>query len=566
MKKASLIHLFISFLAVVFIFLIGVGCDPTNTPPVNNNDDNKDSWYTEGFTKANVDETDMLNDLFNSFSNQIKNASTIKVNQQSPQYSMDMGIRIKINNVPGRVEFKVNGDTENYVNRSLHLAIYKGEGSTENLFLQVNVLPINEEQSDLFISLKGPEGFTKITMKIFSEVLDNIFPMTLGSGFDTTMGSIGQVVGGALAFETEIKYEFKRAGNYCTRHYNVVIDLKTTLERLVDLIPTFSEFQGLREDLAFFFANLLGIDSTNEDTIEATMPPMEIEIDFTTQKGTYLSFTGEDAIISNLSINCVVSEDTSTQATNTRFKGERQEIELLWDKIIVRRNVLNEAMPGREELLIYDPLNPNTEAYKMYNHDGPLAILLKGVYEGDYVDEPMSMHFGFKYNYYQPDGSDDEFCFRVFNDLDQDVLSLYYKDNIAYFHGVSETDFSIPFDSSAFIMGNGGQNLLSEENLLFKIVTYLLGAVEMMGENEIIINVETEYLTNVLGITLESFQQALNDAYRGSGTLTQILEENQIDIADFLSNRKFVLTISLEEEFLEIFDNSLPDLEGLGEE
>lgn len=562
MKKTNFIRLFISLLAVFFIFLIGVGCDPGNDPPIT--DDNEDeldpSWYTEGFIKASVDETDLLNDLFNSFSNQVKNASTLKVTQQYPIYSMDMGMKININNVPGRIEFKVNGDIDD----SLHLAIFKGEGSEENLFLQINVLPLNKEQADLFIALKGPEGFTKITMKIFSSWLDNVFPMNLGSSFDSTIGSIGQVVGGALAFETEIKYEYKReAGNYCTRHYNVVIDLKTTLERLIDLIPSISGTEGLREDLAFFFANLLGIDSTSEETIEETMPPIEIEIDFETQKGSYVTFTGNDSIISEISLNCIVSADSATKDINTRFKGERQEIDIIWDKIIVRRNVLNEDMPGREELLIYDPENPNTEAYIMYNHDGPLAILLEGIYEGDYVEGPMSMHFGFKYNYYKTDGSDDEFVFRVYDEQSQDVISLFYKDNVAYFQGISETDFNIPFDSSAFIMGNGGQNLLDEDNLLFKVVTYLLGAVEMMGENEIVINIETEYLTNVLGITLESFQQALNDAYLGTGELTAILEENQIDINDFLTNRKFVLTISLEEEFLQIFEDSLPDLENL---
>lgn len=563
------------FFVVLVVFLILsmglVSCGP-DTPPTNNtNIDDEDEWYTEGFTKGTLeqaDETDMVTDLINSFANQVRNASTVKVNKLYPQYSLDMGLKIVLDDVPGRVLFQVNGDIENYENRSLHLALYKGEGNNEELFLQVNVLPLNEEQADLFIALKGPEGFTKITMKIFSSGLDRIFPMTLGSAFDSSVSGIAAVIGSYLSFDSEMKYEYKKtATNYYTRHYNIVVDLKTTLARLIKNTEGVPGITEIKSDLDFFFSNILGIDTSTEDSINSTMPPIEIEFDFFTEKGILSSFAGSDSILSKLTLNVIVSEDIDTKNTNPRFKGERMEAEINWDKIVVRRNVLNDNMPDREDLLIYDPLDPNPEAYIMYNHDGPLAIRLEGKYEGDFVEEEEDVHIGFKYNFYQPDGSDDEFCFRVFDEGEEDIIAIYYKDNFAHFIGFSEEPFSFPFSSSSFLMSEGGASEIGEEDLFFKIVTYLVGSVHLLDLDETTITIETEHLSSVLGINVESFSDALNQAYTdagGTGYLSDILEENGIDLEAFLNGRTFEIKISMDEEFIGIFD-SIPDLEGLEE-
>ncbi len=562
---------FVLFLSLVVFLILSIGlvsCGPDVPPSNNNNNDDEDEWYTEGFTKGTLEqanETDMITDLINSFANQVRNASTVKVNNLYPKYSLDMGLTIVLDNVPGRVAFQVNGDIENYQNRSLHLAVYKGEGNDEELFLQINVLPLNETQADLFIALKGPEGFTKITMKIFTSALDKIFPMTLGSTFDSSVNGIATVIGSYLAFDSEMKYEYKKTGtNYYTRHYNIVVDLKTTLARLIKNTEGVPGITELKSELEFFFSNILGVDASTESSINSSMPPMEVEIDFFTEKGIASSFAGSDSILSKLMLNVIVSEDINTVNTNPRFKGERLEAQIDWDKIIVRRNVLNENMPDREDLLIDDPLNHNPEAYIMYNHDGPLAIRLEGKYEGDFVEEEKELHIGFKYNYYQPDGSDDEFCFRVFDD-DDDIIAIYYKNNYAQFIGFSEEPFSFPFSSAAFLLSGGGASEIGEEDLFFKIVTYLVGSVHLLDVDETTITIETQHLSAVLGISVESFSNALNQAYtdaEGTGSLSDILAENGIDLEDFLNERTFEIKISMDEEFIEIFD-SIPDLEAM---
>lgn len=581
MKVTNNKFLYVSFLCFFIILLIGVGCGPRDNIPTNPNIEVPvDSWYTEGFTKGSTakingvnpdaSETDMLEDLINSFINQVKNASTLKVNQQYPSFSLDMGFLVDINGLPGRIVFQTNDNINDHTKKSLHLAIYKGEGSSEELFLQINVLPDDEEFSDLFIALSGSEGTTKIAMKIFSSLIDSLLPISLGSTFDSSVTGIAQVVGGAIDFGSAMKYEYKKhTNNSYIRHYNITIDLKVTLMRLVRAITGVPQIGEFKADLDFFLSNILGIDSTSDATIQDTMPPVEIELDFITEKGLSPKVAGDNTILTNLSLKCIVSEDISTKSTNTRFKGERIEAEILWDKIIVRRNVLNDNMPGREELLIEDPNNPDPDSdlYVMYNHNGPLAIMLEGTYEDVNSEKSQKIHIGFKYNYYQPDGSDDEFCFRVFDsETKDDIFSLYYKDNIAYFVGLSDSVFSFPFNSSTFLNGESSGELLDEEGLFFKLITYSIGAVELLSQDGIVLRIELKNLTEVLGVTTESLSNALNQAYTqagGDGKLTDLLISKGVDIQQFMNSTSFVLRISLDDEFIQIFE-SLPDLVGLG--
>lgn len=583
--KGVKILITITFAMLFFCMAFLVSCKPTSKPPGNNVTPPPvvDSWYQIGYTKGSVEEKDFFNDLVSSLMNQTKEMSDpAKLNDTNPKFGAEANLLIKINNIPARAELLLNWDIKDRSKRAARITVFKGVGASEEKFVELVFHEAIENKLDFYITIKSASGYTRLVSSYDSSKIATAFPLNLDS-FHSLLNSMPTLLDSVVKTNKIIKYEFREAANKLTRRYSFVIDLKGTIESLVEYLElgkmkaeSNTDPAKLKDNISFFIDNLIGTDSRTKETVSNSMPPSELTIELVTENIIGARFNSQTGKISKLNLKLDVQRDIKTE-NNTRFRGQSYAAQIDITKFLIGKINLIDKIPKLSELEETNDISEmkNGKFYR-YTPCADISILIRGKYKGNFADSETKegfFTFGLKLDAACTGGDNEAFYFKIHNESDEiEYFKFKYSEKNINISGEKlQEAVSIPFDARAFITQlkefreDNSAGIITNEKRMFKIVTFLIGALNILDESvvkdKIIFDIDPKYLYTVMGVNKQELKNALQAAYMDTGDIEQELSK-WMTIDEILVADKFTLEIHLMKEYLEIMDSLPQHFEG----
>ncbi len=558
---------FVVFLTLVVLLILLCAaflcaCTDESLPPPNNPDEKKevtDPWYTKGYTKGEVRSEDVLRDLFSSLFNPIKSISESgRLNSSNPEFTTELNLNLTINKSPAKCEIIINWNINDVSKRAASLKIFKGTLNEEVLNIIIHPTEsLNADHFDMFIMLKGSNVDTKLVTEIQSDKFSSLFPLGLSRNFISTVVGLPEMLNSVLKLSTDkIKYEYKNEGSSLLRRYDIKIDLRLTLVELMNNVKLLDMAQ--RKNVEFFLDNLLGTTSSNKQFIN-TMPPADLEIELETKK------VGNQSNIKHLSLNFAVSRDEKTQVNNSRFKGEPYVARLTFEKfsVVYGSSIGLSKITSKDSLLESSNIaDMENGKYFRYDTQAPISLLFKGKYVGEYGSNdylnPSRFMLGLKA---EATGGErienEELYFKIF-DNENTSFYLKYTNHYVTISGNNIEEFGFPFDMQELINGiiatREDEAMITTEDRMFKIITFLVGALKIVENDVFSLEINLTYLLDVIALNtdrLEGVMQAAYVAAGGEGDFKKVLSDNWKPI----QSDSFILELDLTEDYFSSVDS-----------
>ena len=565
-SRTFVVFLTLVMLLVLLCAVFLCACTDESLPPPNTPDEKKevtDPWYTKGYTKGEVRSEDVLRDLFSSLFNPIKSISENgRLNSSNPEFTTELNLNLTINKSPAKCEIIINWNINDVSKRAASLKIFKGTLNEEVLNIIIHPTEsLNADHFDMFIMLKGSNVDTKLVTEIQSDKFSSLFPLGLSGNFTSTVDGLPGMLNSVLKLSTDkIKYEYKNEGSSLLRRYDIKIDLRLTLVELMNNVTLLDVAQ--RKNVEFFLDNLLGTTSSNKQFIN-TMPPADLEIEFETKK------VGNESNIKHLSLNFAVSRDEKTQGNNSRFNGEPYVARLTFEKfsVVYGSSIGLSKITSKDSLLESSNIaDMENGKYFRYDMQAPISLLFKGKYVGEYGSNdylnPSRFMLGLKA---EATGGErienEELYFKIFNS-ENTSFSFKYTNHYVTISGSNIEEFGFPFNMQELINGiiatREEDAMITTEDRMFKIITFLVGALKIVENDVFSLEINLTYLLDVIALNtdrLDGVMQAAYVAAGGDGPFKNVLSDNWKPIQSILSTDSFILELDLTEDYFSGVDS-----------
>ncbi|MDR0696592.1 MAG: hypothetical protein LBF68_03485 [Christensenellaceae bacterium] len=541
MKKNFLFKIaMIVGLILIFGVLI-TACEDNTVPKTPNTV--VDTFYTKGFTKADLTVQNATDELLYGLFNTLK-----PVSQQRDSSASSSSLSAEAPIVLGTVQYvfvlKVNYSETQINDNSVLCEIYDKE--KENL-----VLGIYHVNSDTEPMLYLRIGNTKLKVPCSIDTMNILAPVTI---LDSTI-SLTDII--KLKSDTTIKYEYKKENSTYTKHFLVNIDLAETLKSLISnmKLPG-SQLTSYSSDLNFFLTNMLGV--TNSDISSTGLPPMYVTVECTTIEGMQNTF--KSGRLSDMKVKLEVS--SSPTHANTVFGGIPYEGSFQVVDFKSSNQLINNLFA-----------NADLGSFRRYD-ENPLRITLNFYYLAESTTRKYDFIAEIDYN--SEDVNKTKAAIYIYDNIkNSNRLSIYLEDGVLWFNHLGNdntvVNLKCHFDLTKVI-----EDLLElspnqpDASLFNRSVVYILGAISASDQNKLRYTYSIENLTTLLGIAHSDIAKIINEATTGmddtSKNFYDLYNEGAGKSFEELVSSKVAIQLSASDTFItSIEEVNLPEEEERGQ-
>ncbi len=573
-KKKFKWILAICILTVVTSLL--VACQLTNPGGKTPSDDNNNDGTNDGFVTAQATVEDMSAELVGGINSALRPATTAHLGAEHPNASIYTEWQVSINDKAALLTFAIDYDyakfTERQADATRMIATLVYEGETEPdfevyFYSDDNFLPQDAEADpnnarsggNLYISL----GDADIYLPLFDSSLSQLLPMNVMNG---TL--ISQVLSASINF-SELQYSYKdEEGSKRTRRYTVEIDVAQTLSKLLSYFDRDSELEQYLSPVKELIEAIFGVSTSN---LEKNMPETTLKVYFETTGG--LRNTTGSGRLSDIKVELNVA---ASQNTQTIFGGKEYDIIAELMTCEVKSSAISpEKMPASDDprfenyyvydakamrvdgkIRYFDPESPVFEAEKFYDID--LAFQYCGLSDSD------------------PDST-------VHVTITDPDNPSYVPLDLKYYDGkfeiiMQEKDKAGEIITNEYV-GNGNfkkflgsviDSFEAKDSMgVLEVMAFIFKKVRISSaedQNFVSLICDEEFFRNTLGLgdgkgssaetdPMKEFIDCLQSGYSaagGSGMLSNIFAEKNIDFGKYIIETKCEVRLNISGDFFEL--------------
>ncbi|MCL2630991.1 MAG: hypothetical protein FWD49_05670 [Firmicutes bacterium] len=457
MHKNNIKFKILTATALIFVLFAGFlmqGCEAlfgnnrtTTTKP------SVDPFYTEGYTKGEVEKTDAVTDLIYGVLRRLEQLSPDNIGMNK---SAQISAEINLNGEKLNADLRLNHSSQNLNNNALSLILTRGAGTPFISLYQY------KEANGTSLYLDIGENNNKILLDMGSEFW--FFPYNFEMPEVMILNALAGIV--TLKQATNIKYEYKEnATGLVSRHYYLEIDLLKTLQEFLDIAGWLNPDLINMEAINTLFINLLGV--SNEQIKKGEFPNSTLKVEFFTEEGRTDRFTNGKLKSLNLELDVEAGADSI-------FMGTRYNLKLNIKSI----NVYTTLAP----VPIVSKATLNNQGYVNYM-ETDFKVTAKAKYEG-LSDIIYDLLIDFRFDYDNPEDAfislsienPDGGAKAFFVEYDSGKLTFEFEKTSAQ----QSSDLVFIYEDFDIILFAQAINAEFEKRNggMFEMLTYILGALK----------------------------------------------------------------------------------------